>query len=1104
MEKIGESQYLEDLNNSVKEYLDSHGKDISDADLIRENLRLLNDAKTPGDLYFHTLEFARIAINVPDRESITSALNDLNVYAFSQLDDETRSSCLAAFDAKSYLTKNGIKDTELRDDLDTYIAIKMEATRTGSNLSMDFPTQGMSFPFSTRLRDTFISSQSGEEGSKSEVTEYAFLRAKHASPKPRLDPEGKDQKMCKMYREALDGYLAIVASYLSEVANMNFEAGNINENFGKYLSRVIVLFEYLRAVNINSNLKINIPLIRARQETTEHSQFYNESLGLTKFLGKEASFIASEEMLLFHLFKGLNKVVGHPERNPKSADDRLMTVNEVKESLDKESPDFNIFNNFITWIEKGGENFLDDESLKNEQIRKSLVFSVDLIEKELAKSPKNPYLLDERFKRAVEAYLKEAKSYLEDFSTYNPNTAFANNIFVFSYLYIDGNASDRDRLTEQVSGDYGFYFYGEKTPSGSGQSVVAEHLNHLVVSLYEIDLPQNFVQFDQLFSIFFILYLMREQGILKGFDQKFINQIPINLASKEFINDIQSEIQQVQGSIYVNESLLFYKILKSWVAYFINSGLLQEDARNLDLSNEDNRRKITNIFMNLLESKFQPAQLRLVRPFLKNLCFKANQVLRDAAPKPEPCEPVKSETVTESVVQVATPNVLPMTAGDLGKLRQFAQAHFPSKGGRSEKVHNKQLQREIDEARVACENKACILPEPMSANVNLEGKNYSNAIKSLHIERKVGAAGDKASNLICGGSVGIVSGKNILQFEFRMDEKGDLRIILGGTEVKQSEFASGPMQNFYRELQKIILSELKDRLVRVATGNEQLRLAGNGSSPKERHESEVASAEVIAQRTMDSMFVVENDDDEPVVHIGALIPKGTSQIDALLSGDSEIRPENVADIVIYQEEVRDVEGEELKVYVPIHADLVATVLEEVRTGKLSGDHVFLMKQRGVIKRLGYQPWSKSGEPDTRNITQRVGNDSRQEALRKHLFDRGVGSLTVESGLQFYLSKTPADVKKLRILTRNEVGGLDSTLLLTDDVALMKGGAKFEDGLSDGAVLIDQSKGIHAEEVVSASGETGYKVAVVLNIPQKIHYVQGSFASLTKARACLKR
>ena len=64
--------------------------------------------------------------------------------------------------------------------------------------------------------------------------------------------------------------------------------------------------------------------------------------------------------------------------------------------------------------------------------------------------------------------------------------------------------------------------------------------------------------------------------------------------------------------------------------------------------------------------------------------------------------------------------------------------------------------------------------------------------------------------------------------------------------------------------------------------------------------------EEINPRTMDDMFVVENGNNAPGVPIGPLIPNETPRIAELLAGASQIIPEDMKDIKIYQEEIRTV------------------------------------------------------------------------------------------------------------------------------------------------------------------------------------------------------
>ncbi len=691
------------------------------------------------------------------------------------------------------------------------------------------------------------------------------------------------------------------------------------------------------------------------------------------------------------------------------------------------------------------------------------------------------------------------------------------NSFLFDYIYKFSGKSGRESMKFSTSSIQGFFFFAKRA-DGQDRKNVCQFLEEWRLAMNEMAMPgvsgERFMA--SFLSTFGLFRMTRESACaFNGIDGNFISSFPFDFIKEGFDGGtiIDLVIKDSNNNFSINGPLFFHELLCLIRGILIQEKMLPDESRNWDFTEESNRIKVLNIFRSGIPKWINPQKLKTVTPFLKAFFLKANQVLRDAAPKVASAPASVPQTPAPAPVAPVQhgPNIIQMSSGDFSRLSQFAGVYFTPKSGRLEKTYQNQMRTEIEEARAACDNKASTLPEPMSADVNLDAKDYCKAIKLVHIERKAGEAGATLSNLICSGSIGILQGKNIMQFDFRMDEHGELIVILGGKEIQKSQFASAAMKNFYSEMQRMILTGLKDRLVRVSTGSEQIRFAAPGTSPGPRGIPVFSpDVEEINPRTMDDMFVVENGNNAPGVPIGPLIPNETPRIAELLAGTSQIIPEDMKDIKIYQEEIRTVDKKDLKIYVPVHEDDKATVLESVRTGALTASHIFLMKQKGVVKRHGYQPWIKSKpdprdaayEAETLNITQRVGSDARETALRNHLLSRRVGRiLDTEASLQMYLSDTPAEIKRVRIRTRNGAG-YDSTMLLTDDVHHMNNGLTFANGLSDGAAFINSARGLHAQPVQMASGEVGYRVAVTLNIPQQIHYAQGSYVSIAEAVAML--
>lgn len=1026
----------------------------------------------------------------------------------NEMGEDARSVYTNCIQTMNYQFRTGINDNDLLNDTQLYLETRLDIDRPKD---WKFLSPKMNFPYSKESQEWFMESRK-KEGVELRISEYAFLRGSIDSESDRFKDPGLTRKDFMGYESNFDEYCVMCASKLCEISNFE-PKGNIHEDFHLMALMICDLSELLRLLKINCKLHSRANFVggitqKPHQKIVEASQS----------LGKEANFVISDRLYLYHLFQGLNRIVGHTERSPFNSDDINATMDDILVGLEKNNPTFEMLEKFLSKIKYSYEEFLVNSVVDLDKDKKAISFGVNTVESTLNLKNSNPYICDETFKLALEAYLKEAKSYLEDLSTYDKTKAFKDHTFGFDYTYRLGTNEARADM------DSGFYslntvlLFGKQKGGNVVNNANYKLLEEFFLAMQDMAKSIRGQDFMGHFSsLFCVLKHFQDMNALKGIDYKFLDTYTVDVNDEPFSDELKSLLKDSASEFYLNSPLLFSRLLALITDVLINEKMLPDDAKNWDFAVENNRLNIINTFRAGIPNWIDKDGYKEMLPFLKAFFLKANQVLRDATPKAAPAPapaPVPPSPAPAPAPAPQGPNTLQMSASDFHRLTQFAGVYFTPKSGRLEKVHQAKISKEIDEAKSACNNQASTLPEPMSADVNLDSKDYCKAIKLVHIERKAGEAGAKLSNLICSGSIGILQGKNIMCFDFRMDEHGELVVILGGKEIQKSQFSSPAMKNFYSEMQRIILTGLKDRLVRVSTGNEQIRFAAVGSSPGPRGIPVFSpDVEEINPRNMDDMFVVENGNNNAPVPIGPLIPNETPEIAKLLAGGTQILPEDMKDMKIYQEEIRTVDNKDLKIYVPVHEDDKATVLESIRTGALSSANIFLMKQKGVVKRHGYQPWIKSKpdprdaayEAETLNITQRVGSDARESALRNHLLTRRVGRiLDTEASLQMYLSDTPADIKRVRIRIRNAAGTYDSTMFVTDDVHHMNQGLTFANGLSDGAAFINSARGLHAQPVQTASGEVGYRVAVTLNIPQQIHYAQGSYVSIADAVASLPK
>lgn len=1128
-----DSALVEDTLNSLYDFVSKTGIDESLLLEFRKSLDRAKNKKDPGELvlsllglYFSFSSSPLPGLNVTGIHDGIKKINALIESLLPLLNVQEQYAVDGVIVAQTFFIKSGIKDPAYFKDLDLFLRNKLfsdEDLKKDPNYDPDFPLAQMQYPFTKERMGPYRSAENfAGLDSKLDLPEYAFLRAKYSSPKARFDMKMPGKESYKHYEEFIEAFLATLASDLVSVANPIFFADNIKGNSLNYLKRLVTLCGNINAVKKYSNLSFKVKFL-----LIDHYESSDKELKeLAEAIGKEATFIGSEKMFMFHVISGLNKAVGHPERDPKNANDRALSYKEMSDACNGAE----FFDPaLLPEIEVEAVKFLGDNALKKikntpeydpELCKQSVQFAVDCMENELNKNPQDPFLLDARFKKNLEAYLAEAKGYLLDFSTYDPERAFADNIFICDHYYRAFDKEKRESLNIKT-GKHVLIFSGKITDPDQSLKPILDVFMNLGSALDIMRKRSNFKDFlASLYGMFSAISFLQQKNLLKGADPKFFALF----SHLQSYPPVTTESDITDAELYVNEPLLFAFLLKFSAAQLVSEFLLPQDSLDCDLSIESNRIKITDAFRNALHANLDPKSHRVFLPLMKAFFLKSNQVLRDAVAKQnspsansqsapsgegsgassDSSSNPSGAPVPGSAAQSKAPNQLEISGKEFSKLSQFAGVHFAPKKGRLEKVYQRDLETEIEEAINACKNKASTLPEPLLALVDLEKKDYCKAIKIVRIQRGAGEGAEKLSNLICHGDIGISSGKNILKFGFKMDENGEVTFLLGADEIKKEKFSSPAMQNFYKEFQRIILVGLKDSLVKVSTGAEQLKFAGVGTSPSQRNGSVHSSdPEKIVSQNIDDMFVIQNGNSSSSNPIGPIIPKETSSISDLLNGGKTILPENVEGLKIYQEEVRDAGKKEVKVYVPVHHESVASTLEEVRTGKLSPEHVFLLKQRGVIKRIGYQPWQEKGEPGTMNLSQRSSGIESQ-VLAEHLEMRHVGVLgnVLANERQFYVLKTEPEVKRVRIRIKNALGEFDPVMFLPDDAHYMLQGLKFENGLSDGAAHIDASRGLHAQPVQMANGEVGYKVAMVMNIPQNVQYVQGSFMSLDEAMRML--
>lgn len=449
------------------------------------------------------------------------------------------------------------------------------------------------------------------------------------------------------------------------------------------------------------------------------------------------------------------------------------------------------------------------------------------------------------------------------------------------------------------------------------------------------------------------------------------------------------------------------------------------------------------------------------------------------------------------------------------RLRALADSKFAfDKNGRKRAgaIQNR-LRRVITEALDACSSKADRVPEPIAGFVNVRKHAMHKEIREAWLTRNAGKI-DEVSNLICNGYFLLQMRSKTVRVDWEMGASGELKIIIGDEAFGEDRFKGQSLVNLYLELKKVVAFGLKDFLVSQETSKKRDSFKNGGPWEDTGNGVETVPQPVINARLQSDMFVRE--EDGPLIDVvpqGPLVPRETQQVLGLLKKNEPITAEDAAGIRLFQKEIIDSpDGKPSIVYVPV-GDLVS-VLEELRTGigpygldPIGKDNVFLITQYGSLRRAGYHPWTDKKNPRTLTYTQRKPSEV-SEATRAHLEARTCGELALEiPDRQILRVSAGPEIDKVVIKVREGVEeAWREITLLTDEPGMIQDGFRFEDGLSEGAGLIDVVRGIRSDEVrreVNGVRETvGVEIEVILRVPQYPQYVQGAFMSLEEVeRAC---
>lgn len=467
----------------------------------------------------------------------------------------------------------------------------------------------------------------------------------------------------------------------------------------------------------------------------------------------------------------------------------------------------------------------------------------------------------------------------------------------------------------------------------------------------------------------------------------------------------------------------------------------------------------------------------------------------------------------------------PEAAQEVGKLTTFQQivrfgeVHYANtsfSGTRRKQVENiakwrRDIAADREHARQACLSEASVPSGSLAQWVQLP-RLHTQAIKGVFVQsNRTGSGGE--TNLNCKAVLRIEIESKLYEFDVEMDQRGEVMILLNGKKYGSGHFTSEAAQNFYLELQYLVVEVWKTLLVteRVPAQLGQpaavgVETGGTSTEPRPHGKDFYTPRKTQAYVPGFSADTHEAATGTRLSRAELIQRKGTpiltllAQEKAITEADCATLPVAVAKKVI-------IPGTNLDVFQPaMNASEKAEWLEAVRSGRVSKDALYVCIIPPHLATVGY---SHNSPDEEGRAWVTVGASTEDAQARMGFYERqGLGLQGTSSSSELPLRLSP-ETRFVEISYLDPQDGQRKYLQILSDelvrIARGEGDQMLEEGgLTNGALeYLRHGRGIELsdqepESVEGARGTTGHEIRCILgNIPRSQTFNKGNFISVAE-------
>ncbi len=611
------------------------------------------------------------------------------------------------------------------------------------------------------------------------------------------------------------------------------------------------------------------------------------------------------------------------------------------------------------------------------------------------------------------------------------------------------------------------------------------------------------------------------------------------LLDSKTLEELKTAHMRDDITTYVDERLLLFHILSG---AFRVTGDLDGDTEHLNVTKKADRDTVRTKIEKLLQEGEQTDETSFALNMLPTIFAKADAVFKEpveaesSAPPAPPSPPTPPGGTPPSAPTAPEAPELPLTPS-FQNLRIFANGPkiFKLLKKRLEQKRQTQTMDHINDLISRCHDLAVRVTHDVSGRMTkIEQKRTCPKILGGYIERRNPQKTVLPANIVSRGYFELDLGKKtgVHKLEFEVHNNGDLSFITAdGEKHGKDKFVKAknpnPLTNLYRELQRIALEELVERLERPELDEEQRFITSKGPQSGGLNVRTRAGGSV----RIDPTKLIPS---EPSANPGPIRPAAITQlildmIDKARKSDptDPITATMLEPITLYKKKFfTDRSGVDREIELPL---VTSDAIDQLAKGKMSPDETFICTRRRGIERGGYNPHRRGTilecTPRTASDETEDLKDITEQALQFELSDEveDLTTITVHPDITKIILGTRQEINhdRSRNITRpqlDQLVDLAHRLIAKNQprshVRLVRVRMhEIEEMLVEEEsteIIPDEVKSLvyeiqmRPEALREVSAETRCRLSsVVFNAEQNARYSKGKFESLTEQEAKLK-